>query len=71
MVLVGVFKMLAFPYTPAKNVISEKAVEELVIGNRRKTMTVKTCPSVYVCGDAVFGDASEGSRKSYPSPSWY
>ena len=34
-------------------------------------MTVITCPSVYVCGDAVFGDASEGSKKSYLSPSWY
>jgi hypothetical protein len=40
-------------------VISEKAAERLVIGNRRKTMTVIICPSVYVYGDDVFGDASE------------
>jgi hypothetical protein len=46
-------------YTLAICVISEKAAERLVIGNRRKTVTVTTCPYVYVCGDAVFGDASE------------
>jgi hypothetical protein len=46
-------------YTLAIFVISEKATEGLVIGNRRNTMTVIRCPSVYVCGDAVFGDASE------------
>ena len=38
-VLIGFFEMLAFPFTPATGVISKEA-EELVIGNRRKTITI-------------------------------
>jgi hypothetical protein len=56
---VGFLKCWLSRYTPAICVISEKAIEGLVFGNRRNTMTVIPCPFVYVCGDAVFGDASE------------